>query len=232
MKRNWKIILLTGFVLLAVIALAVNLYETGKKEVLSQFREQQFVHAQHITIQIESFFLYHSWRLQQLSASVPRNYDDIKGKKVDIQDHLHSFREKMEKAHVKGIFLQDEFGSIINSTDRHTSGLIHGKSEFFAWAKKKENWGEVFVSPLSKAQPLQFLLAMPLYQEAKRGSKPREKFVGVLSLIVDLKEFLSDQLGMAEPKKSLHELWIMDKGGTLIFHSLHPDDSAKYFEKR
>ena len=88
MKRNWKIILLTGIVLLAVIVLAVNLYNSGKKEVLSQFREQQFVHAQHITIQIESFFLYHSWRLQELSAWILPHYDDPQGKKVDIQDHL------------------------------------------------------------------------------------------------------------------------------------------------
>ena len=123
---------------------------------------------------------------------------------------------------MKGIFLQDEFGSIINSTDRNMSGLIDGQSEFFAWAKKKENRGEVFVSPLSKTQPLQFLLAMPLYQEAQRRSKPREKFVGVLSLIVDLKEFLSGQLSLQTPRRNLHQLWIIDKGGTLLFHSEHP----------
>ena len=232
MKRNWKIILLTGIVLLVVILLAVNLYNSGKREVLSQFREQQFVHAQHLTIQIESFFLYHSWRLQELSSWILPHFDDPQEKKVDIQDHLRSFRTQMEKAHVKGIFLQDESGSIINSTDRHTSGLIHGQGEFFAWAKKKENRGKVFVSPLSKAQPIQFLLAMPLYQEAKRGSKPREKFVGVLSLIVDLEEFLTEQVGFAGPKKNLHHLWIIDKEGTLIFQSEHPGMILRNIFKR
>ena len=92
MKRNWKIILLTGIVLLVVILLAVNLYNSGKREVLSQFREQQFVHAQHLTIQIESFFLYHSWRLQELSSWILPHFDDPQEKKVDIQDHLRSFR--------------------------------------------------------------------------------------------------------------------------------------------
>jgi len=223
MKRNWKIILLTCIVLLVVILLAVNLYKSGKKEVLSQFREQQFVHAQHLAIQIESFFLYHSWRLQKLSAWILPHYEDTEGKKVNIQDHLESFRKQMGKAHVRGIFLQDESGSMIGSTDRNMSGLIEGQSGFFAWAKKKENRGEVFVSPLSKTQPLNFLLAIPLYQEVQMRSQAREKFVGVLSVMVDLKEFLSAQLSMADPKKSLHELWIMDKGGTLIFHSLHPE---------
>jgi hypothetical protein len=112
MKRNWKIILLTGIILLVVIFLAINLYTSGKREVLSQFRQQQIVHAQHITIQIESFFLYHSWRLQDLSIAILRHYDDIGKKKFDIQGHLESFRKQMEKAHVKGILLQDEFGSI------------------------------------------------------------------------------------------------------------------------
>jgi len=51
MKKNWKIILLTGIVLLAVIVLSLHLYESGKKEVLSELREQHFVRAQHITIQ-------------------------------------------------------------------------------------------------------------------------------------------------------------------------------------
>lgn len=214
---------MTGIVLLVVILLAVNLYNSGKKEVLAQFREQQFVHAQHIAIQIESFFLYHSWRLQELSAWILPHYEDTEGKKVNIQDHLQSFRKQMEKAHVKGIFLQDEFGSMIHPTERNMSGVIEGQSGFFAWAKKKENSGEAFVSPLSKAQPLNFLLAIPLYQEAQMRSPAREKFVGVLSVMVDLKEFLSAQLSMADPKKSLHELRIMDKGGTLIFHSLHPE---------
>ena len=173
MKRNWKVILLTCIVLLVVILLAVNLYNSGKKEVLSQFREHQFVHAEHVTIQIESFFLNHSWRLQALSAQVLRHYDEIMRKEFDIHDHLQSFRKQTEKAHAKGVFLQDERGSIISSTDRNLRDLFKGQNEFFARAKEKENRGEVFISPLSKTQPLNFLLALPLYQEAQRHSQAR-----------------------------------------------------------
>lgn len=200
MKRNWKIILLTGIVLLAVIVLAVNLYESGKKEVLTQFREQQFVYAHHLAVHIDSFFLYHSWRLQELAASIVRHDHDIGKIKAHIQDHLGSFRQQMEKAHVKEILLQDEIGSIINDTDGKISGLIEGQSEHFAWAVKEENRGELFVSALSQAQPLHFLVSTPLYQQAERHPKEIEKFVGVLSLVVDLKELLSDELGAQEPK--------------------------------
>jgi len=81
MKRNWKIVSLTGIILLVVILLAINLYNSGKKGVLSQYRQHQLVHARHISIQIESFFLYHSWRFQEISTSIFGRYDDIKHRK-------------------------------------------------------------------------------------------------------------------------------------------------------
>ena len=160
------------------------------------------------------------------------HYADRKWKNIYTRDHLQFFHKQMDKAHVKGIFLQDEFGSIIHSTDPNMSGLIKGESQFLAWAKKKENRGGVFVSPLSKTQPLNFLLAIPLYQEEQTSSEPREIFIGTLSLIVDLKEFLSGQLGPAEPKKDLHRLWIIDKEGTLLFHSEHPGMTLRNIFRR
>jgi PAS domain S-box-containing protein len=226
MKRNWKIILLTGTVLLVVILLAVNLYNSGKKEVLAQFREQQFIHAQHITIQIESFLLYHSWRLQELSRSIVRHYGDMGKKKFDIQGDLESFRKQMEKAHVKGILLQDRNSAIINSSDSNMSRIIEGQTEFLAWARKKENRGRVSVWPMSLPPPLRLLLAIPLYRETpNRGqrSKTGGKFAGVLSLTVDLKEFLADQLVLSASNANLHQVWIVDREGRLLFHSEHQE---------
>lgn len=156
MKRNWKIISLTGIILLVVILLAVNLYVSGKKEVLAQFREQQFIHAQHITIQIESLFLYHSWRLKEISWAIVRHQDNLRKIKAHLKDHLESFRKQMEKAHVKGILLQDEFGTIINSSDSNMNRVIEGQTEFFAWAQKKENRGKVSVWPVSMPPLLDF----------------------------------------------------------------------------
>lgn len=196
---------MTGILLLVVILLAVNLYNSGKREVLSQFREQQSVYTHHLAVHIESFFLYHSWRLQELSASIVRHDQDIGKIGVHLRDHLESFRQQMEKAHVKGILLQDEFGSIINSTDGKISGSVEGRNEVFAWAVKKGNKGEVFVSALSHAQPLHFLISTPLYQQAEGRSREIEKFVGVLSLVVDLEKFLADEVDFAGPKMNLYK---------------------------
>ncbi len=52
MKRYWKIISLTGILLLVVTLLGVNLYNWGKEEVLSQFREHQHLHAKHLAIHL------------------------------------------------------------------------------------------------------------------------------------------------------------------------------------
>lgn len=74
------------------------------------------------------------------------------------------------------------------------------------------------------APPLRLLLAIPLYQETaleEQRSKTGEKFAGVLCLAVDLKEFLADQLGSAIPERNLHQIWIMNKEGKLLFHSEH-----------
>jgi PAS domain S-box-containing protein len=65
---------------------------------------------------------------------------------------------------------------------------------------------------------------MPLYEGAING-KARlaadKKFTGVLSLTVDLKEFLVDQLGFSTPDMNLRQVWIMDKEGRLLFQSEH-----------
>ena len=224
MKRNWKIILLTGIILLVVIFLAVNLYNSGKKELLSQFRENQFIHAQHISIQIESFFLHHSWKLQELAASILPQIDDIKKKKAGFQDDVHSQLRQMEKAYVKAISLHDEFGSIIYSTDKNITGLNDPLDEFFIRAKKKENRRKVFIWPLSETPHLRFILAMPLYEgpiNREDRFQSGRKFVGVFSLTVDLKEFLVDQLGFTVPQTNPHQVWIMDKEGRVLFQSEH-----------
>jgi PAS domain S-box-containing protein len=226
MKRNWKIVSLTGIILLVVILLAINLYNSGKKEVLSQYRQHQLVHARHISIQIESFFLYHSWRFRELSASALLQYDNIKKKKINIRDPLWADFREMEKTHVKAISLHDEFGAMIYSTDANWKALSDRQTEFLAWARKKENRGKVSVWPMSLPPPLRLLLAIPLYRETPNGgqrSKTGGKFAGVLSLTVDLKEFLADQLVLSASNANPHQVWIVDREGRLLFHSEHQE---------
>jgi len=67
-KGNWIIVALTGFVLVLVVLLTFRLHYANKKEVLSQFKDHQFLHAQNIAKQIESLLTGHSTSLQTLSS--------------------------------------------------------------------------------------------------------------------------------------------------------------------
>ena len=77
----------------------------------------------------------------------------------------------------------------------------------------------------SEPQSLTFILAIPLYEEVSGSRHPKldGKFRGVLAFTLNMKEFLVDQLGSADPKMNLDQVWIMDKAGTLLFEPDHPE---------
>jgi PAS domain S-box-containing protein len=220
MKRNWMIVGLTVVVVLAVVSFIISLHSSSKKEVLSRYQEHQLLHAEYLANQIESFLWGQSRGLQALPSYVPSDYDVLKQTKVDIQ----AYSSQMEKIYINEISLYDENGKIIFCTDAKVVGSDNGHSEWFAWAKKKENRGRAFLLPLPlESQSLKFLLAFPLYQDVSDTIyfKPRGKFNGVLSFKLDLKEFLTHEL--RDSKTNLHQVWIMEKDGRLLFHSEHPE---------
>jgi hypothetical protein len=209
-----------GFRIDISISFSVCHYST-KKVIVHQFHEHQSLHARHIAKHIESFFSGQSTRLKSLSSFLLLKYGDIKEKRAELQTYF----EQTGEHYVKGISLHDERGTIISSTEAKVIGINHGKSEFFTWAEKKENKGNVFFSPLFlEPHSFKFLLAIPLYQEAPgpRHLKPSGKFVGALSFTVDLKEYFSDQLVFFDPEINLDHMWIIDKDGSL-FQSEHAE---------
>ena len=68
-----------------------------------------------------------------------------------------------------------------------------------------------------------FLFAVPLYQDSFDANHPEvgEKFVGVVTLTVDLKEFVAHQSPFSDAEINLHQVWIMDRAGKLLFQSEH-----------
>jgi len=217
MKRHLMIIAVTVLVILAVVLLTLHLYHESKMEVLSQFQDHQLAHAQHLAHQIEFFFHARSQELQGLSSLVSRESGDLKKKKAAIE----TYSRMME--YVKTISLCNGMGAIVYSTDSNAIGLDQGDREFFSWAKEKENTGKVFGSPLPQPDSFMFLFAIPLYQGPFNANHPGagEKFVGVVTLTVDLKEFVAHQSLFSDPKINLHQVWIMDRAGKLLFHSEH-----------
>ena len=246
MKRNWIIITVTSLSLLAVAFLAIHLHSLSKRKVISEFQEHQFLHAQHLASQIEFFVETLVRELRFLSALPSLRYGEREEKKSDI----NAFSKRLEQHHVKAISLYDEIGKRIISTDpadSNMAGLDPAPKELLAWARKKENRGKVYMSEeiLSEKKPegsessnpksgsrdnlpadrFKILLATPVYQDTTflENRNPRGEFVGVLYFKVDLKGFLAKQSHFVDPEMSLHQAWIIDRDGRLLFQSEHPE---------
>jgi len=217
MKRHVVIIGAAVLVILAVVLLTLHLHHESKMEVLSQFQDHQLAHTQHLAHQIQFFFQARSQELQALSLLVSRDYGVFIKKRGDLE----TYSEMME--YVKAVTLYNGSGAVIYATDGNTIRLDGGDREFFSWAKKNENRGKVLGLPLVQPDSFMLLFAVPLYRDSfdasPRGSNG--KFVGILTLTVDLREFLSDQFHFLGLNKNLHGVWILDRDGKLLFPSEH-----------
>lgn len=236
MRRNWIIVGLSGSVLIVVGLLALRLHQSSRKEVLSQFQDHQFLHAQNIAQKIESILMSQSRELQALSLLMsPQEADTEPGRaRIEI------LSKQLEKAYVKRISLYNGSGKIIYSTTSlEKENLRDGEGYLLAWAKKRESRGRILVLPLlpdgsekelkprtdqEEQNPLRFLLATPLYGQVA-GAKPfaTDRFAGILAFSIDLKEFLVDQMGFVDPGMNLHQVWIIDQSGKLLFQSHHEE---------
>ena len=217
MKRLQVVIGVEILVILAGVLLTLHLHHESKTEVLSQFRDHQLAHIQHLANQIEFFFRARSQELQVLSSLLSHEAGDMKEKKAAIEAY-----SKMAE-YVQTIFLCNGRGKIIYSTDSNAIGLDYGEREFFSWAKKKENKGKVSGLSLSEGDSSIFLLTVPLYRDSSDENRPEpgEKFDGVVTVAVDLKKFLADRLYFLAPEINVNQVWIMDKDGKLLLQSGH-----------
>jgi len=219
MQRSLVIIAATALVIMVVGLLTIHLHNENKKEVLSQLQHHQLSHARHLAKQIEFFFHARSQELLALSLLGSRENGGLKKRKTDIE----AYSRMME--YVKAVSIYNSTGAIVYTTDRNAIGLGQGDREFFSWAKKKESKGKVFGSSLPQPDSLMFLFAVPLYQDSSNANDPEPggKFAGVLTVTFDLKEFLANQLHFSAPEVKLHQVWIMDRDGKLLFQSGHPE---------
>jgi signal transduction histidine kinase len=229
MKRNWITVALTTFVVLIVAFLVVHLYSSSRRAVVTWFQEHQALHAHHFADEVETFLRSHSRGLLALSLFIPSQVNSLSWVKTQIE----TYSSQIQKDYTREIFLCDAAGRVIYSTHADAVGLDYGQSDFFAWAKKQAKKGEIFVSSLSAAsRPPLVLLSIPLYQGSTgpKGSQKTEKFAGVISLKIDMEGFLHYEL--EEARLSLAQLWIMDTGGNLLFHSEHPEMTPRNIYQR
>lgn len=222
MKRNWVLITLTAFLLTVVSLLTFHLHYKGNQEVLSQFQGGQLSYAKHLSNQIRFFIQARSQGLRALSSFASLQRSDVNQQRLDIQ----AYAKQIEKIFVKTISLYNELGTVVYSTDPNTIALKKSESPFFLWSRKSENRGKISLIPTFLGpQSLTFTLVIPLYQEVSDSKRPepKGKFAGALAFTLDMKEFLTNQLGSMDPKMNLDQVWIIDKDGTLLFQPDHPE---------
>ena len=240
MKRNLVIVLLTFVVLLLVITLALHLHRQSKNEVLAQFNEHQLNVARQVAREIESHLRAHSVSIQLLASFASLQYRDMTRVPFDIQKNF----EYVKKMHVEAISFYDEREKIVYSTKGNPLSSPDARKEIYDWARMKENKGKVLITSLNQAKrgeetrrdpPMsseglkppspQFLVATPVYRETAdaRYRNPSREFSGLLVLTVDLEELLAEHLLFIGPKIKLHQVWLMDREGTLLYQSEHPE---------
>jgi PAS domain S-box-containing protein/putative nucleotidyltransferase with HDIG domain len=146
--------------------------------------------------------------------------------------------ERLKAVQIKDISLLDEKGTVSYSTTAVIMGENYSQDNFFSWAREPVNTGTVWIGyekadrrriPVTAGNPasthIGIFLLTPLYRESTTGGrqKPGGKFAGALMFKVDLEEMLADRSLLFTPLMKLHKLWIMDKDGTVLLQSEHPE---------
>ncbi len=222
MKRNQILVALSAFVLIIVSLLILRLYYQGTRELLSQFRERQLSYALHLSNQIQFYFQGRARELRAVSSLSSLKEGPPDRQKIDIE----AYAQQIDKVYVKAVSLFDARGKAVYSSDPEMMGKSVMDSRFFKWAHDKENRGKVsLTSAFPGSHPLTFVLATPLYRRQPRDSRADYdgRFAGVLTLTLNVKEFLATQLGDEGVGINLDQIWIMDADGTLLFQPRHPD---------
>jgi len=233
MRKNLVIITLTAGALLAVLFFVFHLHQTSKEEVLSQFNENQLQTTQEVARSIQRYFRSRSQDLRWLAYIASQEAFDRDKITAAIQSNFN----RLKMVQIQEVSLFNENGTVVYSTTASAEGKNHSRSDFFSWAKNPGNqeavrmWYEKTGGPRtpvtagSPAPPqIEIFLATPLYRESAGGrQKLGGKFTGALMLTVDLEEMLAERSPLLNPATQMHKLWIIDRGGTLLVHSSHPE---------
>ncbi len=232
-----KLIIITAAVIFIItVILLFYLNSTSEKGVVQRFQAEQLVAARTLAREIESYLRNRSRGVELLSTFTSFQKRDMNAIATTIKEYF----EYLKKDHVKAITVYDEKGTIICSTAEGVLGSNYAKSDFFQWATKKENKDKQFISSLVGVTDQQiehipnfrFLIAAPIYYEGiptgqavenPQHPKPLHNFIGVVTATVDLEEVIAAFLPIASSYAAKEKVWIVDKDGTLLFQSGHPE---------
>jgi HD-GYP domain-containing protein (c-di-GMP phosphodiesterase class II) len=242
-RKNLVPIALATGALLAVLFLVYHLYLTSRDKVLSQFNEYQLLTTQQVARSIERYLLARSQDLELLAYVVSRQAFNRDKLTATIQSNFH----RLKMTHIQEISLLNEKGTIVYSTTAAAERVNHSRADFFTWARNPENKGAVRMwrqkvegphIPATSGRPafpyIEIFLVTPLYRESAEGGHQQTggEFAGVLMFTVDLEQILAERSPLLTPTTKMHELWIIERGGTLLVHSEHPEMVMRDVRKR
>jgi PAS domain-containing protein len=229
MKRNALMIASMAAILALIAYMALDLYQASRQEVIAQFQEQQRLIARHVANQIEKHLGRDGREIQVLVAHRAVQCHDLGQIAQEVQVALEASGRK----HHENVFVYNEQGVIIQSSEERAIGLDHSRRDFFLWARVPENRGKLLVcrggtqngTAPTAALGSCFLLATPIYRESEdlTGKELTGEFAGVAAMEVNLGEFLADQLSHASRMGRSLQIWLIAKDGTLLYHPEHPE---------
>ena len=240
-KQSFLILALAIALFLGVVSQVIYLHRASEQEVLAYFEDNQLDHARQVTNQIQSLLQHQIKSLESLSLAMLSFAEYNLGERQALLTRMI----RMKDPSLENISIYDAAGNPLYNTGNLMPGPTI-RQESFAWMKQPENKGKVLVRPRVEGQKatgnddtqgpgqtlsdpggrrsLQLLLATPLYQDLPNPghSTVVEKFGGAVFAVISLKEFLLAQMKVVDPALESHQLWVMDKDGTLLYHSRHP----------
>jgi two-component sensor histidine kinase len=167
--------------------------------------------------------------LRALARLLSAQRRELKTLAADVQAYYKSTGHSPPLA----ISLLDESGTALFSTRAEARGANHAGCEFFTWAWRRESRGRLYVSSWARRSRIAgeglpregVLLATPVYR-TEEGSGPAgsgQAPSGVLLMTVDVAPALQAHLSALSAQPQAHRVWIMDRDGTILLQSEHPE---------
>jgi PAS domain S-box-containing protein len=148
---------------------------------------------------------------------------------ADFQAHYEA--TKHARPHL--ISVVDRDGAVVYASRAQSATPSQTGCDYFEWARQPKNRGKVFVSSTvgqTQGQTALLsgggaLLATPLYWPDSPSSPagPARSWSGVLVMTVDLEPTLAAHLSALTVRSGSHRVWIMDRDGTILLQSEHPE---------
>ena len=223
-----KLIIIVSIILLIItIFFLITQHNKSKQKVVQLFQSEQLTDSRQLSREIRSYL---KDRTQEVKALL--SLPSVQNRKMNsLVTDVQGFFASEKNNHVKAVSIIDESGGIVYSTDSKEIRQNFKEYNFFKWASKIENKGNEYLSTLLKnkrdtigsSSGFHIFLIVPIYHNGGNNQIGENKFIGIAALKIDLNEVITELLPIVCPDSSNVHVFILDKSGSLLFHSTHPE---------